>query len=178
MATYSSPDGATIRGYSRLSGAAFSTSGTQLTDTQLETALAAKVTDGEDEVFSRIGVGYETDSSLTDRQVRILKRAVSLRTSGIWLWEMLTDKTSGVYEPVLMGDPDDLRALLDLNDTKATELEALFAGAGTAVNTKPFALPAVGASTYTRTSGDRSPSERIALIDQRDNISSDDLDNG
>lgn len=176
MATYSSPSGATIRGYSRLSGAAFGINGVQLTDTELETELAAKVTDGADEVFSRIGVAYETDTTLTERQVRLLQRAVSLRTAGIWLWEMLTDKVSGTYEPVLMAEPDDIRTLLDLNDTKATELESLFAGAGTAVNTKPFALPSVSASTYTRTSSDRSPSERIDAIDQRDDLATDDED--
>lgn len=173
MATYSSPNGATIRGYTKLNGDAYG-----LTDGELETALEGSVTDGEDATFGRIGDAYET-ATLTDRQARNLQRAVSVRTTVVYLRQLLFEKASGTHQPLLMEDTEAIRAMIDDFELVAEQLEGLVQGAGQAVDTEPaFALPVATSSTYERLSTDRSPFDRNELIDERDGIAADDLANG
>ena len=172
MATYAAPTGATIRAYTRLQGAAYG-----LTDVELEAALLARVGDGEDDVFSRIGVGYET-GSYTARQIRHLTRAISFRTASVFLWELYLDRVGGTIEPLLIADPDEILRTREACDLRATEQEALLRGAGEVVNTKPFAKPSIDSGTFTILSTDRAPSERGQLQDERDDVSAWDEDNG
>src|SRR5687768_2855411 len=99
MATYSAPSGATIRDYTKLNGQAYG-----ITDGALETLLTASVDDGETGTFLRIGDSYETNDSLTARQVTAIKMAVSFRTAVVYLRELLFDVVSGTYEPLLVAD--------------------------------------------------------------------------
>lgn len=172
MVAYSQPTGAVIRGYTRLQGQAF-----EQTDTELEAALLARVADGEDAVFSRVGVSYETDSSLTDRQVRHLQRAVSFRTALVFLFELEVDHAGGTHA-ALLSDPEVLARVIERFEAQALEQEGLLEGSGQAVDTRPFALPAVSASTFTVSTSDRLPSERNELLDESDDISASDTENG
>lgn len=172
MATYTAPTGAEIRSYTRLQGQAF-----ELEDAALESALAERLTDGEDDVFSRVGVSYETDSGLTARQVRHLQRAVSYRTALVFLLELEVDHAGGSQAP-LLSDPEVLARVIERFEAQALTQEGLLEGAAQAVDTKPFALPAVSASTFTVSDSDRLPSERNDLLDERDDVSSHDTENG
>lgn len=172
MATYSVPSGAVIRSYTRLQGQAFA-----LADATLETNLATLAPQGEDRAFGRIGDGYETNSGLTARQVRLLQAAVSFRTGAVYLAELHVDLVGGTHEPLVVGSAEEVERLIARFEAMAKEYEDLLQGGAEAVDAKPFALPSADSGTFTYTSGtDRTPAERNAALDERDNLSAYDSD--
>jgi hypothetical protein len=167
VATYSSPSGAVIRTYSGLSPAVLG-----LTATDMDTELAARVVDGEDDTFLRIGTSYQTDSSLSAAQVRVLQRAVSHRTAALVLLRILTQLTTGTQEPLLFQAPEQLTELVQGQETRAARLESLLEGTGGDAPKGRFVRPRARASTFDVDNSDRRPSERNALLDESDDRSS------
>jgi len=166
MSTYARPTGTFIRMMARLSGDMF-----EVADQVLDGALVTKIQQGEDDVFSRVGVGYETDTGLTDRQVRHLQRAVAHRTAAIFLWQLLVDRTTGTFVELLVADPAAVQELWKGNEELAEMQESLLLGGGQAVDSKPFSLPVAASSTFTVSPTDRTPSARTEALDEMDNIS-------
>lgn len=163
-----------MRAYTRLQGEAFG-----ITSAALEAALTTIIAQGKDAVFLRIGESYESNDSLTARQVRALQAAVAFRTSAFYLYELLVDVNGGTYEPTLVAKPEDIERLLALFDAKAEEYEDLLQGRGETSGKRPRSRPAVSASTFTYSpTTDRAPSERFALQDESDDVSSADTENG
>ena len=170
MATYSTPTGAEMRNWTRIPPDPFG-----FTNTQLETELATRVQDGEDDTFGTIGDTFETDATLTNRQVRLLKRAVSFRTAVILLRGTLADKTEGAQEPLVMEEAESIRLLIADYVAEAERLEGRVQDVQ---EEDAVALPSVSTSTFDVDLDDRTPSERADLIDQQDDVSAWDIDNG
>ena len=164
MATYATPPAADIRAWTGLNGDMLG-----LSTGALDTELALRVVDGEDEVFARVGVAQQTNAGLTAAQVRMLQRAVSHRTCVVVGNRVLSEKVTGTQEPLLMEDADSLRDWLDRQEERAEKLEGLFEGAGEAVDTKPMSRPRARSSTFTP-SADRTPSGKLADLDEREDV--------
>ncbi len=168
---YSSPTGTQIRTWSGLEPAILG-----LTSAALDTELAARVIDGEDDTFLRIGTAYQTDASLSAAQIRVLQRAVSHRTAVLVLFRVLAQLDTGTQEPLLFEDPSDLTDLITDQERAAARLESLMKGTGGDAPKRAFVRPMCRASTFDVDSTDRRPSERNALLDESDDRSSFDVD--
>lgn len=137
--------------------------------------ISRLLTDAMDEMRADSSVDTLYTGTRTSAQGRALAQIERLLAVSKALNRPMTMKALGIHEPVLMEDSDSLRELSTYFRDQAYDLlSRLLSG----TSTRPFAMPSVGSSTYTRTSSDRSPSERISLIDERDDIAADDLDNG
>jgi hypothetical protein len=165
VATYAAPSAATVRAYTGLNGTMFG-----LSTGDLDTEIGSRLTDGEDDVFLRIGENYRTDT-LSAAQVRALQRAVAHRTAALMLFAVLTQRTTGTHAPHLMEDPEEIQELMQANEREAGKQESLLKGAATKADIRPRSKLAAAASTFSVGSTDRTPSERSELLDERDDRS-------
>lgn len=146
---------------------------TGATEAAFLAALEEQITTAADATALAVGeTAY--DGTWTERKARHLARAVAFRAAELALDVPWLQYATGTQEPLLM-DPEMLETVKAHMLARAESFESLVTS-GTEQST--FALPAVGASTFSVSSSDRTPSERLALIDERDNVSSSDVDNG
>jgi len=137
-------------------------------------ALEQRIQDGEDECAAVVGESTFDGSSWTARQARMLSRATAYRTAALALDVPWLQVATGTQEPLLM-DPDEIENVQAALLARAQGLEALVTS-GT--EQRPFAMPAFGSSTFTRSASDRTPSERNALLNESDDVAADDVENG
>lgn len=146
---------------------------TGATEAAFLAALEEQITTAADATALAVGeTAY--DGTWTERKARHLARAIAFRAAALSLNVAWLQYATGTQEPLLM-DPDSIEAARASFQADAESFESLVTS-GTEQST--FALPAVGASTFSVSSSDRTPSERLALIDERDNVSASDVENG
>jgi hypothetical protein len=146
---------------------------TRLTEGELDTELALRVVDGEDDMFMRPNVGetYRSRTDLTAGQVRVLQRAVSHRTAAVVLFRVLTGKATGTHAPLRMEAADSIRELIADHEEAAQRQEALLKSKPPdATRAKRFMRPAFGSSTFGTAATDRRPARRYEVGDERDNL--------
>lgn len=144
---------------------------------EVERLLMQLLTDAMDEHRLDAEIDGLYTGTRTAAQERLLARAERCRAASLLLGRPAVLRALGDHPPLLMEDSADLTALAD---RLAAEADALVrkVAAGSATETVPFALPRVGAGTFTFTSADRTPADRMALQDESDGISAWDTDNG
>jgi hypothetical protein len=154
---------------------------TGVSSTQLATDLKTLIPDGVVEAALAVGEDVWDSSSLTARQKAALTRAAGFRTARLYLQQPYVQKVTGTHEPHEFEESSDIAAVKAELLQEAERLESLAtAGIEAVVEPSAFALPAFSSGTfdYSTDSGDRSPSERLDLQDERDDISELDTDNG
>lgn len=173
MATVSAPDASEVVAETGLSELIQGTS-----NATFLAQLTKKIMVAEAETAVAIGEARYDGDGWTLRKALLLKKAVAYRTAAACLNVAWLQYATGTQEPLLM-DPDSLNETRQLFTEEAQRLEEL-ATAETETSTAetPFAMPSFGASTFTVTTGDRSPSQRNALGDERDDISASDTERG
>jgi hypothetical protein len=172
VAVYITPAGATVRDLTGLNGAMFG-----LSDAELDVRLKRALTLAEDDVFGRVGQNYRT-ATLDAYKVRHLQRAVAHRAFALWFDQIITQRATGTHPPLLIDDPETLTALLVRHEEMGDTQESLVIGGSPETRPGRYARPAVSASTFTVVPGDRTPSERLDLITETDDISVFDLNAG
>lgn len=116
--------------------------------------------------------------TLEDEEALLLADAICFRTAARALNVPWLQKVTGTHEPLLMEEAADIAAVREGFRAEAERLEGLATSGVETSEDRPFARPSIGSGTFTRSSSDRSPSERNALVDERDDISSFDTDAG
>lgn len=145
-------------------------------DSALELWLESDIIpDAEAEAALAVGESVYDSANLSARQARGLAGAVCWRAAALALLSPALQKVTGTQEPLLMEDAGDITDLVDWLAAKARRLESAVVSGR---ETTPFALPAASSSTFTPTDSDRTPADKYALLDERDNISADDTVNG
>jgi hypothetical protein len=166
MASYSSPTPAAVIRWTGLNSLIDG-----VTSTAFQAALRDLIADVEVETALAVTESVFDSTTLTDRKVSALKQAVGYRTAARALDVAWLQVATGTHEPLLM-DADAIAEAVDRFTAKAQELEALAtAGTETSAEERPFALPSVSSSTFTTSSADRTPSERLAALDESDDVS-------
>lgn len=138
--------------------------------------LEALTPDAEGEVALIVGEDAFDGDGWTQRQAGLLRRAVAYLIGGAALTSPEVQKVTGSHSPLRMEDAREIADASERLRNRGLELVNL-AFTGIQAST-PFAMPAAVSSTFTSTSSDRTPSEREALQDERDDIGSWDLVNG
>lgn len=169
MAQYSSPPLTELAEWTGLNTHIF-----QQTDAELTAYLKRLLRPAEASIAVQVGADTFRGSSLTNDQVLMLQQAVAFGVAWRALFRLKTQKLSGSHAPLLVEDSEALDEAIRDYKTQEQEFAALVTTGS--INT-PFAMPAVSSSTFSYTSGtDRTPSERNAALDERDDLSSHDAD--
>lgn len=131
--------------------------------------LATLVQDGEDEAALEVGESAFDAATWTERQARTLARAVCYYTAAVALTHPELQKVTGTHEPLLMEDAAEIAEVQDrLRARGESLLNLVESGASTGTDDEPFALPSISSSTFDVTGDERTPSEKLALQDERD----------
>lgn len=142
---------------------------------QVESLLETVLPIGEAWVALKVTSSTYTSSSLSSYQAEALQRAVAAKAMALFMRRPQARLLLGTYPPLLPEDPQSLADYLASLEAEADELANL---AATGTEDTVFSRPSFASSTFTYTSGDRIPSERNRLIDESDDISTEDLTNG
>lgn len=171
MATITAPSATEVRRYCGLDEQI-----TGESSANFDTRLASFISDGTAEVALAVGESQYDGSNWTTRGALVVKRAIAFRAGAGFLADPATRKRMGTQEPLLMEDGESIEALIERMLETARRLEQL---ASSGHDTEPpFALPTMTASTFVPSTTARTPSQRNALIDERDDISAWDEDTG
>lgn len=141
-----------------------------------DTRIDGYVADVEAETAAAVGEAAFDGSGWTARQAKLLAKAISHRAGAAMLRWCVTQDVTGTGQPLLTSGPEDILGVAEAWEAMADGLERL-AQSGTKTK-PPFAMPTAEASTFTPSTSDRTPSERNALRDEREDVSAHDLDNG
>ncbi|MGV3721984.1 MAG: hypothetical protein ACO1SX_13815 [Actinomycetota bacterium] len=151
---------------------------TGATTAEWESAVGALIPKCEAECIA--AVTSFAGSDWTAAEAELLKQAWMHRTAARMLRIPMLRKVLGTHEPLLVEDAESIQALREQELDEAQRLEGLATAGIESSESKntTFAYPAVGSSTFTRTSDSRTVWERNQLTDERDGVASDDVESG
>lgn len=172
MASYSSPSTEEI-----LALTGINTGIEDLTGTELAERLAEVRPWAETKTALSVSASIFSSTSLTAYEASALEASVALRTAAFYLRAAATRKVTGTHEPTLQEEAEAMRAQADAFEEQAEAYERYAQGLQEETDT-PFARPSVSSSTFVLTDLDRLPSERLQLMDEREDLSSADLVGG
>ena len=172
MATISTIAGADVRGTTGFNTYITSEETDGSLDAWLEGSIIPKA---ELRVRLKAGEAAYAGSDWTEAQASAMEAAVCYYAAAMALLSPELQKATGSHSPLLMEDAEEIAALRDRLVGEAEEWIAL---ATSGHDTAPFSLPSIGASTFTPTQGDRTPLQKLDLLDERDNISANDTARG
>lgn len=169
MGSYSSPDAARIR---RLTGVDELMDGGTAND--FDAALLALLPDAEDETALRVGEALFGSALLTDRQIRALQNAASLRTGATYLRTIAAKKAAAAKRPHIMEESERILAVADALDAQAVSLDETVKGeeieAPPAAAGRVTRRARIGVITVDPYSLTVRPSQRIELGDEREDL--------
>lgn len=145
---------------------------------QIEERLEDYIDQAEADVALAVGESAFDAHAWTARQLSGLRRAIAGKAAAKLLRAVELTKVTGTQEPLLMEDAGNIADVIDRLEAEADTAVGLVASGLKSSPVKPFAMPAVSASTFTHTSANRDVVERNDLLDERDNVPADDLDRG
>lgn len=147
----------------------------QVTDAQLDATLLLLLPDAELRSALAVTPEFFDSTTLTARQVTALQVAVSKRTGAEYLRGIATEKVTATHSPLLMETAAAILAAADALEVEAEAYDRLAVGApavdgdgGTGVVVGP--IPTLTAGTFEPGSLVYTPAERLAQLDERDDI--------
>lgn len=132
--------------------------------------LGSLVPDATDEVATIVGEDLFDGNGWTRRKARMLSRAIAYYTAAAALVSPELQRVTGTHSPLTMDDAESIAAAQDrlraLGKRLINQVTADEDSSG------GFAAPVASSSTFTGSPGDRPPSARNELLDERDDVGS------